>query len=324
MRPRVGRRLAIGLALLAGLAPGDGASAPADAGPRAALIVDDAPLAVGVVGEVVVAVRTPIGHRVLPIAPPPLAGAEIVGTSVEVREHPGGGWLHRTHLRLRPLEDGPLRWPAIEIDVAAPDGERERLALPERVLEVGSVMRPAEDDRPPFGLVAPEHEATATAEPLVFAAGAALGAGGALACSALVARRRRRRAAPAPEPGGTDEATPMARGDETPAGVDPLACARAALDRDPRRAAGLAAAALRRLVSDRCRVDLRAATTEELREARPAAAPPELFDELVHLIERHDASRFPDHPVDPARVARDVEQSAALAARWPGAGERAR
>jgi hypothetical protein len=288
-----------------------------DAGPRAAFVPSARPLAVGVVGEIVVAVRTPAAHRVQPIPSPELDGAEIVRVHSEVREHAGGGWLHRTHWRVRPLEPGPLRWPATEVTVVSPSGDETRLALAARVLDVEAVMRPVEEDRAPYGLV----ELPAAEPGPGFGAGLAAGATATVGLLGLLAgwrRRRTRRAAdPAPAPGRAPATTATASDD------DPLAQARRALPDDPRRAATLAAAALRAVASERLHVDIRAATTEEIDRTRPVTAPDDVVTELVRLLGRHDATRFPGRPAAPDAVARDVADSAALAARLAGRSERA-
>lgn len=292
----------------------DGANDPTlDAGVRAALVHDGRPFAVGVVGELVIAVRTPPGHRVQPIDLPELADAEIVRHHTDVREHPGGGWLHRTRIRVRPLSAAPLAWPSVDLHVESPDGVQTRIPLAERAFEVSSTMRGPEDDRPPFGLRGPEERGRG--EGGSFAVGLLSGAALTLALVGVYARRRNARGS-RPEATGSTEARNAEPGDvgsDLP-GHDVLAPARAALEGDPRVAANLAAAALRELASRRFRIDLRAATTQELHHARPASASPELFSALLRALERHDATRFQDRTASREEVAHDLAQSTGVAA----------
>lgn len=284
-----------------------------EAGPRATLVLGDRPWAVGVVGELIVAVRVPAGHRVLPIVPARLVDAELVHRETELQEHGGGGWLHRTRLRIRPLAAGPLSFPSLDVDVEAPSGERTRITLPERVFEVDAVLRGPEDGREPRGLRGPIGEAGADGFGSGLAVGVAVGAVGALVLMAPVAawRRRRRSSGDAPTIVPTDP--PLETDGAT---APPFAAARAALDRDPRLAASLAAGALRALASARFRVDLRATTTEELRRARPSRASATDGADVLRLLERLDATRFPDRLVTPDEVGRLLEDGEQLAVRW--------
>lgn len=309
--------------LVGATSPAGSAAEPAsDAAPRASLILGERSLAVGVIGEVIVAVRTPVGHRVLPIVPPPLESAELVSSDTGLDEHPGGGWLQRTHLHVRPLAPGPLRWPALEVRIEAPDGETTRLTLPERDFEVASVMRGIDDDRSPFGFHEPAVQAGSDQRFVSgLLCGLVAGGTGTLGLLALLGLTRGRRAARTRQSSVTDSG---ANTESSASDAPSFAPARAVLESDPRLAATRAAMALRALASMRFRVDLRASTTEELRRARPGITSDADFADLIQLLERLDALRFPDRPITRDEVARQLDSGEPLVRRWTCAERRDR
>lgn len=287
--------LALTLAALS-LAACDASTPPAPAAPaslRGAVLLEPPRVAVGEVARVEIAVATPPGYHVQPLAPPePLDGFWVIGVEVPTLEQTGSRWVHRMGVRIRAREVGTFEWPARSIAVEGPDGVRHDVALDALALEVVSVFPEFPERVAPFGLeLPPPGDAPALPSALAATGGAVL----ALAGVALVVLVRRRRAALATKP-------PASR---LPAEWDEAreALARARAEPDAARAAALASAALRRFAARRFGSDAPVQTTEELAGDTGLGALGERVGTLVGLLQRFDAAQFRGRPVETAELA---------------------
>jgi len=147
--------LGLATTLVAGCGRDDSHGSRAETSSQAVLIESTAGLAVGRIDNLVLAVRTPAGRRVLPLPSPRLDGAEVLGLHTDVEEMGPDSWLHRTWVQVRPLRAGDLVWPETSVVIEAPDGGREALVVPEQRLEVDSVIGRERPDRQPYGLRRP-------------------------------------------------------------------------------------------------------------------------------------------------------------------------
>lgn len=286
------------------LAPAAATSAPAPppASLRATVVLEPPRIEIGDLFTVEVAVVTPPGHRVAP-APVPKAipGLAIVDASLPSVDHEPGRWVHHQRFRARASATGPLRWPALEIGVEAPDGSRLSVIAAERPFEVVSLLAEHAERRSPFSFRRPRLDRPSRGPWLP----ALLGSLATLAALALVSgvRRVRRRL---PLVSGPADGTPY---DEAAAAAVLAALQRAEAEADdPVHAADLASEALRSWAAERFRAPrLRSATTEELAREAPPFLLSTRYRALLAVLEALDALRFP-----PLRESKGFELRAAL------------
>ena len=281
--------VAITAALVALIGCGAPPEEPADQAPpalRATLAIEPPILHIGDVTTVEIVVVTPPEHRVLPYAPPSIPGLWLLEAQPLDPELGAQRWVHRTRLRVRPREVGHQLWPASQVVVETADDRRESLALPERELEVVSVMPDFPERSEPFGLRTPDR-ATARGG---FWLGAGLGAlAGMLAMGIALAIRRR-----------TVAGTGALRSEHTEEGDDALwhwaerelQAASEHLPDDPRAAANRAALTLRRYTATRFRVDIESASTEEIAATSPPLRMRSHWPLLVRVLRQLDGERF--------------------------------
>jgi hypothetical protein len=300
----LGAALALALGLAAPAARGEpraGGSRPVlPAQLGATLVIEPPRIEVGDPFEVEIAVVTPPEHAVAP-APVPKAidGLWILHAERPVVERQPGRWVHRQRFRARARATGELVWPALELGVEGPDGEKSAVRVPARPFVVSSLLDEQPERRGFFSYRAPRDEAAGARGPWLPALFGALFALGGVGLFAWVRHARAaaaaaRALAAAPVPGGGASAALEA-------------LRRAGTSVDPVRAADLAAAALRDWAAERSRTPgLRAATAEEL-ASRPA---PFLiatrWAAFVALVGELDALRFPPPPPDAAASIRDA------------------
>jgi hypothetical protein len=261
---------------------------------RASVVLEPPRIEIGDVFAIELAVVTPPGHRVAP-APVPKAvpGLVIVGADRPSVTHGPGRWVHHQRFRARARSTGPLRWPALELGVEAPDGTRQTVVAPERPFEVVSLLDEQPERRSPFSFRSP-HLAEERSGPWLPALLGSLFTLAALGLVALVRRARR---------GG--EALPASALAAEPENGAVLLAAlgRAEAEGDPVRAADLASEALREWAAERFRAPfLRSATTEELAARPPPFLLTTRYPALVAALAALDALRFPP-PRDDARPA---------------------
>ena len=258
---------------------------------------------IGDLFTVEVAVVTPPGHRVAP-APVPKAipGLAIVEAAIPSVDREPGRWVHHQRFRARASATGPLRWPAVELGVEAPDGSRLVVLAPERPFEVVSLLAENAERRSPFSFRRPHLDDGGRGPWLP----ALLGSLATLAALALISGVRRVRRGAALVPGHL----PGAALDEAVAAAVLAALAAAEAEAsNPVRAADLASEALRSWAAERFRAPrLRSATTEELAREGPPFLLSTRHAALLALLESLDALRFP-----PLRESRGLELRAALA-----------
>jgi hypothetical protein len=289
---------------------GPGAVAPPT--PQATVVIEPPRLRVGDVAVVEVAVATPPGFAMRPLAPPDAAALEplwLLDAEALPVDKQGQRWTHRTRLRVRAREVGPGVWPALAIELTGPEGERTRLDTAARPFEVVSVLAEFPDRVAPFPLRRPGGDASGVS-PLAAAAGGAAAALAAVAAVALARRARRRRSA----------ARAGAAGDPGAAGApwqDALAALGAAAtldDTDWRQSADRCAVALRRYATRRWGFPVECRTTEELADLAPPFALALRWPAALDLLRELDALRFRPvvTPGAGARVQRLVED----ARRW--------
>jgi hypothetical protein len=297
----------LALACGAGEPPRTAAPAPEDPAPaaapqppdstlRAAVVIEPPRIEIGDVFEVEVAVVTPPGHRVSPAqVPKAVPGLAILEAALPDVEQDPGRWVHRQRFRARARATGPFRWPALELEIEAPDGARRRVVAAERPFEVVSLLEEQPDRRSPFSFRSPRLDGAPGRGPWL---PALLGSLLTLAALGLLALVRRVRSAP---PAATDAALLPGGGDDECAGL--LAALHAAeAHEDVVDAADLASGALRRWAAERFLAPrLRSATSEEL----AALAPPFLlttrWTALREALGAFDALRFPP-PREDARA----------------------
>jgi hypothetical protein len=290
------------------LAPAAATSAAATppASLRASVVLEPPRIEIGDVFTVEVAVVTPPGHRVAP-APVPKAipGLAIVDASLPSVDHEPGRWVHRQRFRARASATGPLRWPALELGVEAPDGTRLTVIAAERPFEVVSLLAEHAERRSPFSLFRmPRLDDEPSRGPWL---PALLGSLATLAALALVSGVRRVRREASLVSGLTEGASY----DEAAAAAVLAELQRAEAEADdPVHAADLASEALRSWAAERFRAPrLRSATTEELaREAAPFLLSTR-YAALLAVLQAFDALRFP-----PLRESGGFELRAALQA----------
>jgi hypothetical protein len=289
----------------------DAAAPPADAPPgaqlppatlRATVVLEPPRVTVGGLFTVEVAVVTPPDYRVAP-APTPkaVAGLAIVDAERPRIDREPGRWVHRQRFRARASATGPLRWPALELEVEAPDGAPHRVIAEARPFEVVSLLAEQPERRSPFSLRSPRLEPESARSPWL---PALLGSLGTLAALGLLAGVRRVRARARAE-GETQVESEVA--DELGTGIL-AALAHAEMElADPVLAANLASQALRDWAAERFRAPrLRSATTQELHAMPPPFLLNTRYTALLALLSAFDALRFPpphDGAAAPLRAA---------------------
>jgi hypothetical protein len=267
----------------------------------ATVVIEPPRIEIGDPFQVEIAVVTPPDHAVSP-APVPKAtpGLWILDAERPSVERQPGRWIHRQRFRARARATGPFTWPALEIGVAAPDGEKRVVQVPERPFVVSSLLDAHPEQRGFFSYRAPRLEAAGERGPWLPALLGALLALGGVALFSWVRRARLAAAAAA-------QALAAA-----PAAVDAAAAAREALRRaaghaDPVRAADLASVALRDWAAERARTPaLRAATAEELAARPPPFLLATRWPAFVAALHEFDALRFPPRAPDAAARVRDA------------------
>jgi hypothetical protein len=261
---------------------------PPDPTLRAAVVLEPPRIEIGDVFEVEVAVVTPPGHRVAP-APVPKAvpGLAIVDAALPSVEQEPGRWVHRQRFRARARATGPLRWPALELEVEAPDGGRQRVVAAERAFEVVSLLEEQPDRQSPFSFRSPRLDGAPGRGPWLPALLGSLMTLAALGLLTLV--RRARSGGPA---GAVAPAPTGASDDESAALLAELHAAEA--HADPVRGADLASEALRAWAAVRFLAPrLCTATSEELAALTPPFLLTTRWAALRETLEALDALRFP-------------------------------
>ncbi len=288
-----------------------GAPRPRDAGapalPRAALLLEPPRIGIGEVATLEIAVVTPPGHALRPLAMPSSpAGIWILGVESLPVEQQAARWLHRTRVRVRAREVGVTTWPGGVAEVEAPDGTLTSVAIAPLAIEVVSVAPDFPERSLPFGAREPRERDEARGRLLP---GVALGGALALAGVAVARRLGRRRARRAS--GAAPPARDLADFPAWDEAREALARARALAPGDPFAAGDAAARALRRYASRRFGVPAEARTSEELAAAPPPFAATTRWPILVSALRELDAHRF--------RARDDPEAHAALARGVPAA-----
>jgi hypothetical protein len=269
---------------------------PPDSTLRAAVVIEPPRIEIGDVFEVEVAVVTPPGHRVGPAqVPKAVPGLAIVDAALPAVDREPGRWVHRQRFRARARATGPFRWPALELEVEAPDGARQRVVAAERPFEVVSLLEEQPERRSPFSFRSPRLEGPPGAGPWL---PALLGSLLTLAALGLLSLVRRVRAA---APAAAEPALPPGAADDDSAGL--LAALHAAeAEADAVRAADLASEALRAWAAERFLAPrLRSATSEELALLAPPFLLTTRWNALRDALGAFDALRFPP-PRDDARA----------------------
>jgi hypothetical protein len=286
-------------------APGAEAAAPAapDATLRAAIVIEPPRIEIGDVFEVEVAVVTPPDHRVAPAqVPKAMPGILIVDAALPNVAQEPGRWVHRQRFRARARATGPFRWPALELEVEAPDGARSRVVAAERPFEVVSLLEEQPDRRSPFPFRSVRLEDGPGGGPWL---PALIGSLMTLAALGLLALVRRVRSA---EPAEGERVLPAGAPDEESAEVL-AALAAAEGETDAVRGADLASEALRAWAAERFLAPrLRSATTEELAGLAPPFLLTTRWAALLAALAALDAVRFP-----PRRDGARAELARALA-----------
>lgn len=281
---------------------------------RATLVFEPNEIEIGQVMVAELAVVTPAGYSLQPVAPVELPGLWLLGVRALPIEGGDGRFTHRTEFRIRPRELGTHTWPAMTLHVEGPEAGVEILEIPARTFEVVSIADRFANRDEPFGL----EEQPTPAPTAGFGVGVLMG----LALSgfvALVALAFRRRA-----DGRRATQTESSARNQPPRSLREWAegeiqNALDLLDSDPPRAATMGARLLRVYMSRRFGGNPLAATTEELHEAEPALALRALWPEFVRILHNFDDARFRPQPernprADTARVRRALEDSLRLVA----------
>jgi hypothetical protein len=310
---RAAALLALALACSGGEPAGEGPAAPP--APQAAVVIEPPQLRVGDVAVVEVAVVTPPGYAVRPVAPPDAAALGplwLLDAEALPVEKQGQRWTHRTRLRVRAREVGAGVWPPLGLELIGPEGGRSRLETPPRPFEVVSILPTYPDRVSPFPLRRPERGAPGPS-PLVAAAGGAAAALAAVAAVALVRRSRRRSAARAAQASAAAARAAAAPWREA---LAELAAAAADSDTDWRHSADRCAVALRRYVARRWTFAIECRTTEELAALAPPFALALRWPAALGWLRELDALRF--RPAGAPGAAAQVRRVAEDARRWVG------
>lgn len=272
-------------------APSPVAVAP---GIRGTLVLEPGRIRAGDVAVLDVVVSTPPGHALRPVAvPTALPGFWILDAVAQPVEKEDGRWIHRTRVRLRARELGQFVYPEQPVEIEAPDGSRQPLAIQGRPIEVVSVQPDFPGRSAPFGLREPPGGPPSVRGAVWPAAAAGFALGIAMSALGLLVWRARPSRHVLVSPPTRPAAAPPIAGSATHALED--AAARVASD--PAAAADAAATALRRFAAPGLRAPLGALTTREIAALPAARAEAEASrGELVAVLRELDAARFPRSP----------------------------
>ena len=268
---------------------GEEASQPAPGGPasptpRAGIVFEPPRLALGDTARVEVAVITPPGWSVRPIATPEsVAGLWILETGRPVVDRQPSRWIQRTELRVRARRTGEFVWPALRVVALSPDAVQTLLTTEPRPFHVIPLSEEMAPRAVPFGYRRPElrHEDTRPWLPASLGAAATLAAFGLVWLVRTVRTRTKRIEAPTEEP-----AAPWRAAQATLATAEEYAAS------DPVRAADMASAAVRLYVARRYRTTTLTDTTEELAQRDPPFGLASRWERLLALLTALDAVRF--------------------------------
>jgi hypothetical protein len=292
------RRLAVlGLvAALAGAARAQTQPAPLPAAPavapavRGAVVLEPDRIRAGDVAALEIVVTTPPGHRLLPIVlPTELPGFWILDAETLAVEKQEGRWIHRTRVRLRARELGQFVWPAQPVEIEAPGGTLQRLALDGRPLEVVSVQPDFPGRDVPFGLRELPGALPARGSAWGAAAAGALAGGALVALVGLMRRVRRRRGAQPVELSTAASGSALSPWRAASLALDGIA---AHLGAEPVPATDALARTLRSYATQRWRRDVSALTTPELAAMTPPAEAARHWPALLELLRSLDDARF--------------------------------
>lgn len=300
MRPGASGTGAIALAFAALMACADEGepSPPAPASLRGTIVMEPPRIGIGETAIVEVAVISPPGHRVAPVPTPErVEGFWVLGAEAPSIERRASRWIHRTRFQIRARKTGSFAWPAVHLEVEAPDGARSTVEIAERPLVVHQVSEEFPGRQVFFPVRTPPPERWTRGVLLPAAVGALFALSG-VGLFALV-RRVRSRDGEAARSNVEEDPTPWR------AGRAALATASELAHRDPCRAADMASGALRLYLSQRFRTPAITRTTEELEATEPPYALAKRWPDLLALLRTLDGVRF--LPVD----ARRREQAAA-------------
>lgn len=261
---------------------------------RATVSIEPAQLEIGEVATVELRVVTPPNHRVLPFDPPEVPGVWLLESRALETERHAARWIHRTQLRLRPQDLGPVAWPDTSLAVENAEGQRVEILAPGRDLEVVSMFQGSPNRVNAYGYQLAEH--APRQHPVsgwLWAAGGALlgfGLAGLLGWSqAGWARQRPNPAAPdldEADRGAPELYTWMEQ--ELEAAVTEVD----AEGGSARVAANRAAHALRLFVARRFRTETTAKTTPELKATRPPLRVQSRWPYFLRILESLDDLRF--------------------------------
>jgi len=328
-RARATRPLAIGIAAACACAlAACREPEPMPLSPAATWLVETGPAAAGNPFEMVLFVRTPIGHRVHAYEVPELEGIDVVERRILPPAEDGASAVHREALIARARAPGLYRWPASEVRVTDAAGATYTLGLDGLELDVPSVLGEGAPPRRPRGY----RDAPSGSRGRDLGAGFAAGITTIGALALLVARRRRR--------GAGVRSTAARRAAVAPARRyfggsgrlrRRLEAAREAIERDADAAtdtsnadaaAAQAALALRHWAADRFLVSTHAGSSEELRRAAPDGSAESLWIAWIERLAAIEHARFaagaePDrraaveHAIDAALAfAREIDHAA--------------
>jgi len=282
--------IALAFAALMACADEGELSPPAPASLRGTIVMEPPRIGIGETAIVEVAVISPPGHRVAPVPTPErVEGFWVLGAEAPSIERRASRWIHRTRFQIRARKTGSFAWPAVHLEVEAPDGARSTVEIAERPLVVHQVSKEFPGRQVFFPVRTPPPERWTRGVLLPAAVGALF------ALSGVVRSREGEAARSSVE----EDATPCR------AGRAALATASELAHRDPCRAADMASRALRLYLSQRFRTPAITRTTEELEATEPPFALAERWPDLLALLRSLDGVRF--LPVD----ARRREQAAA-------------
>ena len=268
---------------------------PAPASLRGTIVMEPPRIGIGETAVVEVAVISPPGHRVAPVPTPErVEGFSILGAEAPRIERRASRWIHRTRFQIRARQTGSFAWPAVRLEVEAPDGTRDAVEIAERPLQVHEVSKEFPDRQVFFPVRTPAPDPWTGGALLPAAAGALVALSG-VGLFALL-RRVRGRDAEATGTAVEEDTTPWRASREA------LAAASELVVRDPCRGADMASGALRLYLSQRFRTAATARTTEELEATEPPLGLAERWPDLLALLRSLDGVRF--LPVDAERRGR--------------------
>lgn len=265
-------------------------SAPAH--PRATLLLEPPQLRIGQVATLELVVVTPPEHLIRPVAlPTDVQGLWILSAEAQPVSKESTRWIHRTALRVRARTVGEFTFPAMSVQIEAPDGEVAALAVDALSIEVVSILPEIPDRITPYG--PRRFLLTETRTPIW--GPAAAGAIGALAIVGLVALAHRQRRLGS-EPDGTTPGPPATAA--WVLGKQDIQSARDRSTSHPFEAADAASLAMRRYMTRRYPCSVTGLTTQELFETTPPFAATSRWPVFVSLLEQLDRFRFlpPDDP----------------------------